>query len=179
MQKSYCLTELLFNPNSLQKRKATWDRGESYCERYYRNGSSPWSRETKMNCHAFVSINCMRADHSSVKARLSRFNIVFTAESEHGDGLQMEEHIFWDCILYEDQRATMMDILFESSKKEYPKSVTELLRLDEKRFVQGVCYFITKFLNLFEEKEKQVNVQIINSILLDLRDISKMAGRPL
>jgi hypothetical protein len=38
----------------------------------------------------------------------------------------------------------MMDILSENSKKEYPKSVIELLRLEEKRFVQGVCYFINK-----------------------------------
>jgi hypothetical protein len=64
------------------------------------------------------------------------------AECECGDGLQTEEHIFWDCKLYEDQRATMMDILPENCKKEYPKSVTELLRLGEKRFLQGVCYFI-------------------------------------
>jgi hypothetical protein len=54
----------------------------------------------------------------------------------------MEEHIFWDCELYKDQRATMMGILSENSKKEYPKSVTELLRLEEKQFLQGVCYFI-------------------------------------
>jgi hypothetical protein len=46
--------------------------------------------------------------------------------------------------LYEDQRATVIDILSENSKREYPKSVTELLRLEEKRFVQGVCYFINK-----------------------------------
>jgi hypothetical protein len=38
---------------------------------------------------------------------------------------------------YEDQRATMMDILFENSKKEYLKSVTERLQLKQKRFVQG------------------------------------------
>jgi hypothetical protein len=36
----------------------------------------------------------------------------------------------------------MRDILSENSKKEYPKSVTELLRLEEKRYLQGVCYFI-------------------------------------
>jgi hypothetical protein len=30
----------------------------------------------------------------------------------------------------------MMDILSENSKKEYPKSVTELLSLEEKRFLQ-------------------------------------------
>jgi hypothetical protein len=64
------------------------------------------------------------------------------AECECGDGPQTEEHIFWDCKLYEDQRATMMDILSENSKKVYPKSVTEFLRLEEKRFLQGVCYFI-------------------------------------
>jgi hypothetical protein len=39
----------------------------------------------------------------------------------------MEEHAFWDCKLYEEHRATMMDIL-----SEYPKSVTELLRLEGK-----------------------------------------------
>jgi hypothetical protein len=42
----------------------------------------------------------------------------------------MEEHIFWDCKLYKNQRATVMDILSENSKKEYPKSVKELLRLE-------------------------------------------------
>jgi hypothetical protein len=67
----------------------------------------------------------MRAGHSSLEASLSRFNIVSTAECECCDGLQTEE-------LYEDQRATVMDILSENRKKEYPKSVTELLRLGEK-----------------------------------------------
>jgi hypothetical protein len=32
------------------------------------------------------------------------------------------------------------ELLSENSKKEYPKSVTELLKLEEKRFLQGVCY---------------------------------------
>jgi hypothetical protein len=67
-----------------------------------------------------------------------------SAEYECGDGLQREEHIFWDCKLHEEQRATMMAILSENRKKEYPKSGTELLRLKEKRFVQGVSYFINK-----------------------------------
>jgi hypothetical protein len=118
---------------------------KSYFERYYRNGSSPWFREMKMNRRAFVSINRMRAGHSSLKASLNRFNLASTAECECGDALQTEEHIFWDCKLYEDQRATM--ILPENSKKEYAKSVTELLRLEEKIYVQGVCYFTNK-LNL-------------------------------
>jgi hypothetical protein len=84
----------------------------------------------------------MRAGHISLKGSLNRFNIVSTAECECGDGLKMEEHIFWDCKRYGDQRATMVDILSENCKKEYPKSVTELLRLEEKRFLQGVSYFI-------------------------------------
>ena len=33
-------------------------------------------------------------------------------------------------------------ILSETSKKEYPKSVIELLRLEGKIFLQGVCYLI-------------------------------------
>jgi hypothetical protein len=67
---------------------------------------------------------------------------VSTAECECGDGLKTEEHILWDCKRYEEQRATMRDILSENNKKDYPKSVTELLRLEEKIFLQGVCYFI-------------------------------------
>jgi hypothetical protein len=38
----------------------------------------------------------------------------------------------------------MIAILSENSKKEFLKPVTELLRLEEKRFVQGVSYFINK-----------------------------------
>jgi hypothetical protein len=82
-----------------------------------------------MNRRAFVSINRMRAGHTSLKASLNRFNIVSTAECECGDGLQTEEHIFWDCKRYEDQRATMMDILSENSNKEYPKSVTDIPKI--------------------------------------------------
>jgi hypothetical protein len=40
---------------------------------------------------------------------------------------------------------TAQGILPENSKKEYPKSVTELIRLEEKRFVQDACYFINTF----------------------------------
>jgi hypothetical protein len=64
------------------------------------------------------------------------------AECECGSRLQMGEHVFWDCKQYEEQRATMRDILSENSKKDYPKSVTELLRLEEKRSLQGICNFI-------------------------------------
>jgi hypothetical protein len=79
----------------------------------------------------------MRAGHTSLKASLNRFNIVSTAECECGDGLQTEEHIFWDCKRYEDQRVTMRDILSENSREEYPKSVTELLRLEKKDFCKA------------------------------------------
>jgi hypothetical protein len=59
-----------------------------------------------------------------------------------------------------------MDILSENSKKGYTKSVTEL---EDKRSVQGVCYFINKIPKFIFKKEK--NVQNINSIFLELRDI--------
>jgi hypothetical protein len=58
----------------------------------------------------------MTAGHSSLKASLNRFNIVSTAECECGDGLQTEEHIFWDYKLYEDQRATVMGICLRTGK---------------------------------------------------------------
>jgi hypothetical protein len=38
----------------------------------------------------------------------------------------------------------MVAILSENRKKEYPKSVTELLKLEEIIFVQGDSYFINK-----------------------------------
>jgi ribonuclease HI len=92
------------------------DRGESYFERYYRNGSSPWFREIKMNCCAFVSMNHMRAGHSILKASLSRFNIVCTAECECGDELQTEEHIVTKCLKAE-------------TKESFPRQGTEAFPL--------------------------------------------------
>jgi hypothetical protein len=44
--------------------KTAKERGESCSERYYRNGSSPWFREIKMDRRDFVSIERMRAGHS-------------------------------------------------------------------------------------------------------------------
>jgi hypothetical protein len=105
--------------------------------------------------HTFVSINCMRAGLCSLKVSLNRFNFVSTDECVCGDRLQTKEHIFWDFKLYGDQRATTMNILSENSKKENPKSVTELLRLEEKRFVQGVCYFINKIPKLIKTKRSK------------------------
>jgi hypothetical protein len=67
-------------------------------------------------------------------------------------------------------KATMMDILSEKGKTEYPKPVTKPLRLEDKRFVQGVCYFIQRNPKLIKKKknrEKEVNVQNINSIELN------------
>jgi hypothetical protein len=49
----------------------------------------------------------------------------------------------------------MMDILSESSKKEYAKSVTELLTLEEKTFVLGVCYFINKTPKYFKKRKSK------------------------
>jgi hypothetical protein len=52
-----------------------------------------------------------------------------------------------------------MDILSENSKEGYPGSVTELLRLEGKRFVQGVCYFINRIPKfIIKNKKKVVNV---------------------
>jgi hypothetical protein len=108
-------------------------RERSCFERYYRNGSSPWFREIKMNSRALVSINRMKVGHPSPKTNISRFSIVSTVECDCADGLQTEERIIWDCKLCDDQRATMMDILSENSEKEYTLSITELLRLEEKK----------------------------------------------
>jgi hypothetical protein len=90
---------------------------------------------------------------------------VSTAECECSDGLQTEEHIFWDCKLYEDQRATVMDILSENCKTEYPESVTELLRLEGKGFVQGVSYFINK-IPKFILKKKKKNIYIYKILIV-------------
>jgi hypothetical protein len=83
----------------------------------------------------------MRAGHgSSLTISSSRFNFVSVAECACGDGLQTEEHIFWDCKRYEDQRVTTVDILSENGNKnkqtkKHRKSVTEILRLEENRIV--------------------------------------------
>jgi hypothetical protein len=46
------------------------------------------------------------------------------------------------CKRYEEQRATVRDVVSENSTEEYPMSVTEPLRLEENRCLQGACYYI-------------------------------------
>jgi hypothetical protein len=75
----------------------------------------------------------MRAGHTSLIASLNRFNFVSTAECECGDGLQTEEHIFCHCKLYENQRATMMDILCEKEQKRIPKVSYKALKARGKK----------------------------------------------
>jgi hypothetical protein len=66
----------------------------------------------------------------------------------------VEQHVFWNCELYEDQRATVMDILFENRRKEFLKSVMELLRLEENRFVHGICNFINKIPKFIKKRKE-------------------------
>jgi hypothetical protein len=100
---------------------------------------------------------------------------VSKAECECGDGLQTEEHTFCVYKLYEDQKATMMAILSESSKKECRKSVTELLKLEVKRLVQGACYVVNKITKFILEKWKKY-LENINSMFLELRDMFRNHG---
>jgi hypothetical protein len=64
----------------------------------------------------------------------------------------------------------MTNILPENSKKEYPKSITELLRLEGKRFVQGVLLHKQNFYTYLKRKNKY------NSTFLELGDILKNRG---
>jgi hypothetical protein len=89
--------------------------------------------------------------------------IIQSSYGSCGDGLQTEEHIFWDCKLHEDQRARVMGIFSDNSKKEYPKSVTELLRLVGKRFVRDVSYFLNKIPNFIKKKKYVYKILIVYS----------------
>jgi hypothetical protein len=96
-----------------------------------------------MNRRAFGSINRMRTGHTSLKASLNRFNFVYTAECECGDGLQTEEHIFWDCKLCDDRRATLMHILSENSKKRIPEVSYRALKARRKT-ISATCLLLHK-----------------------------------
>jgi hypothetical protein len=51
----------------------------------------------------------------------------------------------------------MMDIVSEKSKKEHPTLVTELLRLEEKLFVQRVCFFKNKIPKFITKRKEGAN----------------------
>jgi hypothetical protein len=60
-------------------------------------------------------------NHNAPNLLAKRNHFSLTKSLELGDGLQTNERIFWDCKLYDDERATMMDILSEDSKKKQKK----------------------------------------------------------
>jgi hypothetical protein len=96
-----------------------------------------------MNFRAFVSTDRLRAGHCILEASLSRFNIAAAAECECGDRLRTEEHVFWDCKLYEDRRKKVMAI----NRLGKAKGITEvsyraLKALRRKKDLCKACYFI-------------------------------------
>jgi hypothetical protein len=74
--------------------------------------------------------------------------------------LQTEEHVFWDCKRYEEQQATLRGILSENNKKEYPKSVAELLRLEEKDFCKASVHKLHSYIyfkiDTYEKKRREM-----------------------
>jgi hypothetical protein len=104
----------------------------------------------KMNCRAFLSINLLRAGHSSLKASLStsRFNFVSTAECECGNGLQTEEHIF--CTRTKGKgKGKGKHFVWEQQKRILIVSY-RALKARGKVFVQGVYYFANKIPNFLK-----------------------------
>jgi hypothetical protein len=100
-----------------------------------------------------------------------RLGLVSTAECEYGYGLQTEEHIFWDCKLYEEQWATMMDIHDWEQEKGIPKFSFRALKARGKKICASCVLFhkqnssiYLKIKVRYEIKEKEANLQNINSI---------------
>jgi hypothetical protein len=80
-------------------------------------------------------------------------------ERECGDRLETEEHIFWDCKLYKDQEGNNDGHLVWQQKKKYPKSVTELLRLQEKDLCKA-CYSINKIYSNRNDCNHHIRIQL-------------------
>jgi hypothetical protein len=93
------------------------------------------------------NVSRMRAGHSSLRASLSRLSLCprLNANANVMTGCKLKNILSGTVKVYEDQRAKMMDILFENSKQQYQVSYRALKVREKKRFVQGVCYFINKF----------------------------------
>jgi hypothetical protein len=89
----------------------------------------------KMNRLAFVSINRMRAGQSSLKANLSRFNIASTDVVTGCKRRNISSAII-NCTRNHGQQ--WWTFVWEQ-QKEYPMTVTELLRLEEKKKICARC----------------------------------------
>jgi hypothetical protein len=59
----------------------------------------------------------------------------------------------------------MMGILYEKKKNKYPRSVTKVLRLEEKCFLQDICYFINNIPKFIKNKQMY---EILLAFLLEL-----------
>jgi hypothetical protein len=90
-----------------------------------------------MDRDAFVSINRVGAGHPVLKQAEVDLTL-YPRLSECGEGLQTEEHIFWNCKLYEDQRANMMVFCLKTAKGNTRTHLQSSYCWRDRRFVQGV-----------------------------------------
>lgn len=76
----------------------------------------PWFHNERLNRRCIVSINRIRADHTSLAESLYKFKIVESPKCSCKEYSQSTNHIFWQCSELEKER----EILLETIRKKIP-----------------------------------------------------------
>ncbi|CAG5096599.1 Protein of unknown function [Cotesia congregata] len=92
--------------------------------------AKPWFESVQLARRPLVSINRLRSGHTSLKASLSKLNIVSSSRCPCDMDEETPDHIFWICPRFVSQRKKLRKALQKVSKS-YPDNVETLLnRID-------------------------------------------------
>lgn len=82
-------------------------KGRNYVENYLSVDRYPWFHKLLLNRIGIVSVNRLRAGHTSLADSFHRHNIVDSPLCDCKSDIQSPNHVFWNCDLWIDQRLEM------------------------------------------------------------------------
>ena len=117
------------------------EKGIFYFENFFVFTTKLWFFNKNLSRKSIVSIHRIRCGHTSLNSSLFKHKIVDSDICKCDDSVDNVEHIFWECILYEKERKTMLKDIRKVIKVD-PLSIINLLSTTETNMLNAICNFI-------------------------------------
>lgn len=90
----------------LSKQPHKWVK---YFQLFYNPDNTAWFHNRDFSHKSIVSINRLRAGHTSLADSLFKHNIIESPRCDCGHSNQTPNHVFWQCHLFDSERETFLN----------------------------------------------------------------------
>ncbi|KAL0114780.1 hypothetical protein PUN28_011826 [Cardiocondyla obscurior] len=129
--------------NFIQEKCINHPHTANYYNIFLEKSRKPWFRGIKLPRRAIVSINRIRAGRTSLASDLHLIKILESPLCKCGMSEQTVNHMFWQCGLYKEKRASLTKFLYKG-KNHGPFWIEEFLSSLDPEVLTEIANFILK-----------------------------------